>query len=127
MRPTKCRVWHKVIKEMFTVAHLQFGIDGLVKVETGSISDENWKIEDIELMWFIGLLDRKKRDIYEGDILKMQDATAKVVFWGKPPEFGLDYYHNEDEWCEDWNLSDDSTRMEIIGNIYEHPELMSHA
>jgi YopX protein. len=75
-------------------------------------------------MQYTGLKDVAGKDIYEGDILGMENATAKVVFWNKPPEFGLDFSHNEGEWCEDWNLSDDHDRMEIIGNIYEHPELL---
>ena len=39
-------------------------------------------------------------------------------------QFGLHFYHNEEKWCEDWNLSDDSHRMTIIGTIYEHPHLL---
>ncbi len=71
---------------------------------------------------YIGHQDEAGEDIYEGDILKIEDATAKVVFWEGPPHFGLDFYHNEDKWCEDWNLTDDSDRMKVIGNIYANPE-----
>lgn len=130
MREIKFRAWHKERKEMVEVETIHLiGFDG----PTGRSGNnwmqpyragDLWSCAAVELMQYTGLQDTHDQDIYEGDILKMGDATAKVVFWGRPPEFGLDFSHNEEAWCEDWNLSDDSDRMEIIGNVYEHPELI---
>lgn len=78
----------------------------------------NGGVIDEYLTQWTGMQDCKGRDIYEGDILRIEDATAKVVFWGRPPEYGLDPI-DEDKWCDDWNLSDDSERMEVVGNIFE--------
>lgn len=118
MRELKFRAWHRQRKGMmlFTLGELHDSL--IVKQEDG------WYLEDCEIMQWTGLLDGDGNEIYEGDILRMADATARVVFWEKPPEFGLDFSHNEDRWSEDWNLSDDSERMEIIGTVYEHPELL---
>ncbi len=87
-----------------------------------------WQSADeanVVVMQFTGMKDRQGKEIYEGDILRMDNATAQVVFWERPPEFGLDFSHNEDLWCEDWNITDDSDRMEVIGNIYENPDLVA--
>lgn len=80
---------------------------------------KDYNPEDIVFMESIGLVDKHGNDIYEGDILHIRDATAVVKFWETPPEFGLEPLHNKDAWVDDWNLSDDSERMEIIGNIYQ--------
>lgn len=124
MREIKFRAWNGAEQKM----HGNVGISP--HTQEYHVFDKYGAIHDAYgsmpvLMQFTGLKDRNGKEVYEGDILKMGEATAKVVFWGKPPEFGLDFYHNEDAWCEDWNLSDDSTRMEIVGNVYEHPELLN--
>ena len=127
MQEVLFQAWHKKRKRMYSLVEFRCDEKGVHVFAVSNSYDGPWfgvTTKDVELRQFTGLKDRNGNKIFEGDILKMGDATAKVVFWGKPPEFGLDFYHNEDAWCEDWNLSDDSTRMEIVGNIYEHLELM---
>ena len=126
----KFRVWDNYTRKMSLVANISFGDDGSARTviaesaPKGIIYHPLIHGENGILMQFTGLLDGEGREIYEGDILQIEDAMAKVVFWGRPPEFGLDVFHNEDNWCVDWNLTDDSERMEVIGNIYENPELV---
>jgi len=130
MREIKFRVWDKRVNKMSPVANISFGDDGSARTIITELAPKDKYYDAVVhgengvLLQFTGLKDCRGNEIYEGDVLKMGDATAKVVFWGRPPEFGLDFSHNEDEWCEDWDLSDDSERMQIIGNIYEHPELL---
>jgi uncharacterized phage protein (TIGR01671 family) len=128
MREILFRAWYAKHKKMYYfVEHVSY-TDG--SSGTGCIGyDEHGRMfspddHEVELMQYTGLRDVAGKKIFEGDILGMENATAKVVFWERPPEFGLDFHHNEDEWCEDWNLSDDHDRMEIIGNVWEHPELL---
>ena len=78
---------------------------------------------DCEIMQFTGLLDKNGKEIYSGDILqqKKTSGTRFIVGW------------NTDGWWQVENLSDDGLDSlwkwaqvtEIIGNIYENPELLS--
>ena len=114
-REIKVRAWDG--KEFLPLAREVAFID-----DTGVLRS---RIEGIIFNEYTGLRDLHGKEIAEGDIVRMEDATAQVVFWERPPEFGLDFSHNEDLWCEDWNITDDSDRMEVIGNIYENPELVA--
>lgn len=67
---------------------------------------------DIELMQYTGLLDKNGKEIYEGDILKMDGGTPRVVFFGDGM-FQLEGWVRISTWKD-----------EIIGNIYENPELL---
>jgi YopX protein len=129
MREIKFRAWCKYNNLMWSVEGLSYNGPNSslshVLLARPHIS-QVFPVSDVELMQYTGLKDTRKHDIYEGDILSIEGATARVVFWERPPEFGLDFAHSGDRWCEDWNLTDDSGRMEVIGNIYEHPELLPH-
>lgn len=119
----KFRVWDKKANRMSPPFALfgEFTLIGGVHAwqdESGIPGDSLGRLNDLEVMQYIGHHDSNGNDICEGDIVKMGDTTATVVYWGDPPEFDLDP-HDEDKWCDDWNLSDDSYRMTIIGNIYE--------
>lgn len=71
-----------------------------------------------ENMQFIGLLDKNGKEIYEGDILDEDGFRFKVVFEEKNARFFLKsigcIQHPQ------WNRG---IKMEIIGNIYENPDL----
>ncbi len=125
MRPIKYRAWLIPKGKMYPVEALNFHPEN-GEVTYVFITEHAYGIpvKDVILREFTGLKDRQGKEIYEGDILRIEDATAQVIFWERPPEFGLNFHHNEDKWCEDWNLSDDSERMEIVGNIYENAELL---
>jgi len=135
MREILFRAWHKQEQKMYPVVGMLYNLVCLERTLDGDPAKRNGTplgvttllsvdISEVELMQYTGLRDVAGKKIFEGDILGMENATAKVVFWERPPEFGLDFHHNEDEWCEDWNLSDDHDRMEIIGNVWETPELL---
>jgi len=81
-------------------------------------------------MQFTGLKDEKDKDIYEGDILAewcdegwyrhgvvtyMSDHAK--YYLTEPPELK---YGSDSEYCYD---GDEWSKLEIVGNIHQHPHL----
>ena len=119
-RELKFRAWDKVEKNMldFDKLAVEAGWGGL------SLEDYlNW--EDWDLMQLTGLKDSKGVEIYEGDIVKTKINTR----YGYVEQTGTvrsEYLgHCIISWSFDGIALDDSTQiLEIIGNIYESPELL---
>ena len=121
MREIKFRVWHKGKKIINEV----FGIDILHKEIFFSNGDVDYcEISDfkyIELMEYTGLKDKNNKEIYEGDIVTLHNGKYKVIFNSKEARFVL----RDDEF--EMNIpftNNNNKRMEVVGNIYENPELI---
>ena len=126
IREIKFRAWHKDAKKMVKL--------GQITLEKGTW---NYEPEDREyigmsipyqpsfiVMKYIGLNDKSGKEIYEGDIVKIDCPTMKMqgkVFYD---ENGADFrIYDELEDIEEclWYLQEE---YEVIGNIYENPELL---
>jgi uncharacterized phage protein (TIGR01671 family) len=118
-----------------------FPSDGLPKIN----SNEQWVSGQIEVQ-FTGLKDKNGKEIYEGDVIRISqfngiynyEGRALVTFnpWGthfKPSDgrqsFGLMDHINDTSsyWYRDLNFSAITDKVELIGNIYENPELIKSA
>lgn len=78
-----------------------------------------------KLIWlqYTGLKDKNGKEIYEGDIIQDDDGEVMVVGWSdKFASFCLD----KDGWAfQHWfGEAVNPQNVIIIGNIYEHPELI---
>lgn len=117
----KFRAWDKVFKEMVQVNALVLD-EQVVKVtyKNGNVAKEDMK--EYELMQSTGLKDKNGKEIFEGDVLTSQNYPIKGVV-----EFRTDlglwvHYLKGYNYFE--YLGNVAGSKEIIGNIYENPELL---
>jgi uncharacterized phage protein (TIGR01671 family) len=82
---------------------------------------------DLELMQFTGLLDKNGKEIYEGDIVKYFDsyqvyllATVKFI----DSAFVIQHDGMDDDYIELADFHLPGVSIEVIGNIYQNPELL---
>ena len=118
MREIKFRVWDKLNKEMINFESINFQ-ERRVYEDTVSYR----KFNDIELMQYTGLKDMKGKEIYEGDILfeSFGEKYYKVVF--ENGSFRAEFEGDFEEYSFDL-IDVVAQGCEVVGNIYENPELM---
>src|SRR3989304_9140917 len=78
---------------------------------------------EFEIMQYTGLKDKNGKEIYEGDILRTNEHIDFIV-WNEK-KCGFSYSNDKSnmslpQWFEHGQYSG----TEIIGNIYENPELL---
>ena len=118
------RAWKKSGKELGRVGQITFELDGSVShvLFKGKFLDFNVPINEIELMQSTGLKDKNGNEIFEGDILGTKDGLLNGV---------VEYRSNLGMWTNSLISYNNFERLcnvagnrEIIGNIYENPELL---
>lgn len=126
----KFRAWDKELQTMLDVSLIDFKKSALV--------GEHWKFgetnfmsfDEIELMQSTGLFDRNGKEIFEGDIItngkdvmcmKRHNTLGFYVERKGKVDFIADSAVLE-EFEED--AKEIAASLEIIGNIYENPELL---
>ena len=79
--------------------------------------------EDLVLMQSTGLVDKNGKEIFEGDIVKMsKDVYSEPTYYEVVRHRGGAYrLESKQHGCELWLRHTD---CEVVGNIYENPELL---
>ncbi len=118
----KFRAWLKNDKEMIEVDEIHFDNGQLDFI--GDAITFMRKANEIELMQSTGLLDKNGKEVFVGDIVKCTRGCHHEVylekeyggtFFGGMPAIYLKGIKEGYAWTE---------AEEIIGNIYENPELL---
>ncbi|MCP3462944.1 YopX family protein [Bradyrhizobium sp. CCGUVB23] len=80
--------------------------------------------EPVTLMQFTGLRDKNGREIYEGDVIekKQGDKRFRYDVRFSNGSFGIEFPPPSYLWRAFCDLPRDN--YEVIGNIYENPELL---
>ena len=121
------RAWKKAGKELGRVGQITFELDGSVShvLFKGKFLDFNVPINEIELMQSTGLFDRNSKEIFEGDILDYRGRKALVRWHGSYASFIYRFVDEPHKQKAEWKpLYLAYMKCEIIGNIYENPELL---
>ena len=122
MRENKFKAWNKVEKKMGVVRILDFVCE-MVQVKTEN-KFSTWGFEYIELMEYTGRKDINEQEIYEGDILNIGDGKVPTLIkWeNENAKFIAVNLKRREE--HDFDKYFYRFIGEIIGNIYENPELL---
>lgn len=108
MREIKFRAWDHEIGVMADDVHSKYGAT----------------YKSATLMQFTGLLDKNGKEIYEGDIVE-QDVNCMFDKGKHKQEVS---FNGKDQFVSgncSLNQAIESFQAEVIGNIYENPELMN--
>ena len=122
----KFRAWHKTWEEMGKVKRIRFDDDGIMTTVLfkGKELGVNEKIDELELMQSTGLYDKNGKEVFVGDIIKCTRGCPHEVylekeyagtFVGGMPAIYLKGIREGYAW---------TGAEEILGNIYENPELL---
>jgi len=120
MRETKFKGWDRINKRWVKLWKLCFAVTGeLMAIE--DIEGEIYGKHQVALVEYTGREDKNGKEIYEGDIVKFLYNRKEYILpisWGTDGWWvkGLGWF-KELYWAKD--------RCEVIGNIYENPELLT--
>ena len=118
MREIKFRAWDKDKEEMFSS-------DFITLAEFFEFYGK------LELMQFTGLKDKNGKEIYEGDVVDVQNEEQFKIEWFEDTAswIGVGVQTGKGRWFENREMFErefqiSSIKSEVIGNIYENPELL---
>jgi uncharacterized phage protein (TIGR01671 family) len=120
------RVWHKIEKRFVDLRSIDFELDNIGYDCQGEANYYDVaKFDEIVFQQWTGEYDKNKKEIYEGDIIRSyskefinDNYEAEVVFLDAAFHSKI----NEKEYAGLWSGDD----IEVIGNIFEHSELLKN-
>lgn len=135
IRKMRYRAWDIRNKKMRNVSEIRWLSDGSVRINIADdIGDrpllhipnyEGNELKEFEIMKYIDFKDKKDVEIYEGDILRDGNWDIYVVWDEEHARYAY--------LCTEWVVTQGKmimisreglSKYEVIGNIYEKPELL---
>jgi uncharacterized phage protein (TIGR01671 family) len=139
----KYRVWHKIEKRFVDLRSIDFELDNIGYDCQGEAHYYDVaKFDEIVFQQFTGLMDKNGKEIYEGDVVNVQRSftrpyvkdgkieyktidggleVGQVIWWMIKAAFIIVYKGYDD--MEDFSYC---YSCEVIGNIFEHSELLKN-
>ena len=124
MKEFKMKAWLKKKKKMVAIIGIDFNYEYIRYTEDDNLFNSDYKtaeFKDIELLQFSGVKDKAGQELYEADVIKFNDGIDDI--------YGLISYDDEDgayrvsyENITEHLLVREGD-FEIVGNIFENPDL----
>lgn len=127
MREIKFRAWDKEEKQILDVSELNIGGEEITGWTEQEECIEGLGFYHIVLMQSTGLKDKNGVEIYEGDIVEAWSEGVKAIGQVQQRKDGLWIIYPAWQSEKFWGLcpnEEKETRVTILGNIFEHPELL---
>jgi hypothetical protein len=116
MREIKFRAWSNHEQVMYhSVGFTDSDCGRSVRAEEYMVGGGELVLDPV-LMQFTGMKDAKGKEIYEGDVLRKTGFSPFEIKWRRDGFDLWQYSHDR--------LDPAEAGFEVIGNIYENPELM---
>lgn len=136
MEKLSFRAWLRNEKEMVEVLEIDFYNKKVAYVCTEQVSENELEqtrevdtFDNVILLQSTGLEDKRDVEIYEGDICKDEHGDLGVIKlmdvddWDGEIHRGW-FLEKVDGWAASFMDGYGQTNVEVVGNIYENPELM---
>lgn len=124
MKEFKMKAWLKKEKKMVAIIGIDLNYQYIRYTDDGNLFKDDYKIaefKDIELLQFTGAKDKVGQELYEADVILFNDGIDDI--------YGLISYDDDDGTYRvsyeniTEPLSDREGDFEIVGNIFENPDL----
>lgn len=124
MKEFKMKAWLKKENKMVSIIGIDLNYQYIRYSDDGNLFKDDYKIaefKDIELLQFTGAKDKAGQEVYEADVIKFNDGIDDI--------YGLISYDDEDAvYCVSYenvteHLFNMAGNFEIVGNIFENPNL----
>ena len=128
MRKIKYRAWLVNAQRMVEVQAIDFYNRTVSYIEDDYVNlEQSWEdenLDDVVLMQFTGLKDKRGVEIYDRDIVQGYSVYPTAGTFEPFLTDGV-YYTNRGTWdCYSYILGGFNEQVEVVGNIYENPELL---